>query len=521
MAFVSSIRSGQRPRPEESRGACSLPSTSHPGTALFAFAFLLTLALPSGVRAQQQQPGVILDSSEALFTILAARIAAGVVSASEGAVEARHDVAAFLAQKQIPVSAELRSFFLEHQAKPGTGGNLGQYVSLALLMGPAPEFKPSAPQTDLPPDAKALVGLVPLLKQFANQANLTDLWAQMQPRIQREIDRYSPPVRRSIEVTDAYLRFPGGAYLGRTYSIFLSLLGTPEQVHARIYGANYYSVVTPSQEPRITEIRHQYLHFLLDPLAVKYAAEIQQKAELKFLARTAPQLGSDFKEDFSLLVTECLIRAAELRIDKRPAKEAETSLEEMTAGGLILAPYFYTALSEYEKQDAAMSVAYKDIILKIDPAREKEKLAQIKFAPKSQAATAAQAPPLSQEELLLNQGEDLISEGKYLEARSAFKTVLETINAGSERALFGLGIVSSSTRKPGLAEDYFRKTLEVAQDVRIATWSHIYLGRLYDLQGERERALAQYRAASLTATNYPDAWRAVQDGMQRPFGFHK
>ena len=29
-------------------------------------------------------------------------------------------------------------------------------------------------------------------------------------------------------------------------------------------------------------------------------------------------LGLDFKEDFGLLVTECLIRALELRMDKRP-----------------------------------------------------------------------------------------------------------------------------------------------------------------------------------------------------------
>jgi hypothetical protein len=63
--------------------------------------------------------------------------------------------------------------------------------------------------------------------------------------------------------------------------------------------------------------------------------------------------------------------------------------------------------------------------------------------------------------------------------------------------------------------------VEAAQDVRIVTWSHIYLGRLYDLKGERTPALEQYRAASLTAASYPDALRAVQDGMQRPFGFHK
>jgi tetratricopeptide (TPR) repeat protein len=481
---------------------------------------LLFLGVSAGLA---QQGGVILDSNEQLTTILAARIAAGVepAAASEAGLEARQYVSSYLARRKIPVSAELRAFFSENQVGAGSGDNLSQYVSLALLMGPPPDYKPTAPQTDLPPDAKRLVGLVPLLKSFYDQANMTDLWAQLQPRIQQEIDRQSPAIRRSIELSDAYLRFPSGAYLGRTYAIILSLLGTPEQVHARIYGQNYYLVVTPSKEPKLAEIRHQYLHFLLDPLAVKYATETQQKAELKFLVRPAPLLGADFKEDFTLFVIECLIRAVELRLDKRPVGEAQKSLEELAASGFILAPYFYSSLTEYEKQDSPMSVALKEIIPKIQVAQEKEKAAKIQFTPKPEAAAAEQSPALSEEEALLNQGENLIAEGKYVEARDVFRTVLDTMNARSERGLFGMAMVASNTRKPGLAEEYFRKTLEVAQDLRIVTWSHIYLGRLYDLETNRTRALAEYRAASLTAASFPDAWRAVQDGLQRPFGFHK
>jgi len=523
LAFELSNQYGQRPGGGISRRRTvqvSLPIWD-PRPGLIIVFSLLVLLFPLHVCGQQG--GVILDSNEPLFTILVARTAAGADpgSTSEAGSAARHEVSAYLARKKPAVSAELQKFFAAHQAEPGSGGNLSRYVSLALLMGPPPDFKLSVPQADLPPDAKSLAGLVPLLKTFAEQANVTDLWAQMQTSNQREIDDYSPAVRRSIEVVDAYLRFPSGAYLGRTYTIYLSSLGTPEQVHARIYGANYYLVVTPSKEPKIAEIRHQYLHFLLDPMAVKYGAEIQQKAEIQSLVRSAPQLGTDFKEDYSLFVTECLIRAVELRLDKRPAKDAEKDLEAMVTGGLVLTPYFYSALQDYEKQDVSMRMAYKDLVQKINTAKEREKIAQVKFAPKPEATVSGQAPALSQEELLLNQGENLIAEGKYFEARAAFKTVLETINAKSERALYGSAVALSNMRKPGLAEDFFKQTVEAAQDVLIVTWSHIYLGRLYDLKGERTPALEQYRAASLTAASYPDALRAVQDGMQRPFGFHK
>ena len=477
------------------------------------------LAVPR-VGLAQAASNVLLESNEELFSILAAASVAGYDwgAPTETAAEARTQARAFLGRKNLPVTPELRKFFADHQVAGDSGSNFGQYVSLALLLGPPPDFRFAVPQTDLPPDAKALVGLAPLLKRFAEEANLIDLWAQLQGLHEREIERYSPLVRRSIERSDAYLRFPSGAYLGRTYTIYLSLLGAPEQVHARIYGQNYYLVVTPAKEPKVAEIRHQYLHFLLDPLALKFAAEINQKAEVRNLARQAPLLGSDFKEDFSLLVTECLIRTVELRMDKRPAAEAEKSVQEMTASGLILAPNFYAALADYEKQEASMSVAYKDMILGIDLTKEKTRLATVKFTPKPESVQGTVPFALTEEERLLNQADNLIAEKRYLEAKSAYQSVLATVNPTSERALFGLAVVASNTRKPDLAEEYFQKTLEAARDLRIVTWSHIYLGRLYDLKGKRKEALAQYRAASLTAATYPDALRAVQIGLQKQFG---
>lgn len=487
---------------------------------MWVCAFLLGwLAAPRVMMAQQ--PGnVILDSNEQLFCVLAALNAAGYdagVGIDTGNTT-RNEVRALLAKKDLPIVSELRKFQAEHRVPNDPGADLGQYVSLALLMGPPPEFRFSVPQTDLPPDAKALVELIPLLKGFYQQANTLGLWSQFQPRYQDEVRRYSDAVRKSIGLSDAYLRFPSGAYLGRTYSIYLSLLGAPEQVQARIYGQNYFLVVTPSKELKLAEIRHQYLHFLLDPLAVKYAPEIHQKAELRSVAHQAPNLAADFKEDFPLLVTECLIRAAELRMDKRPKNVAEKTVEELTASGLVLVPYFYEALAGYEQQEASMSLYYRNMILGIDTRREEKRLAPVKFAPSPAPAQSGGTPVLSEEERLLNQGDNLFYEGRYSEAKAAFLAVVENLNPRSERALFGLAVVASNTRKPDLAEEYFQKTLDAARDLRIVTWSHIYLGRLYDLKGKREEALAQYRAASLTAANYPDALLAVQKGLERSFG---
>jgi tetratricopeptide (TPR) repeat protein len=471
--------------------------------------------------AQQQEGNVILEPSEQVFCVMAA-LNAGGYDAGLGLPtgdNTREEARKYLDQLPAPLAKRLESFYSEHRVEGDPGADLGQYVSLALLLGPPPDFKLTVPQTDLPPDAKAVSRLVPLLKTFYQQAKLDELWSKLQGRYQAAELRYSTAVRQAILMTDVYFRFAVGGYLGRTFRIDLDLLGAPEQAQARIYGMNYYLVVTASRELKIDEIRHQYLHFLLDPLAAQYAAEINEKARLRGAAYRAPALASSFKEDFPLLVTECLIRAAELRLDKRPAAEAEKSLGEMTASGLILVRYFYESLAVFEKQEASMTVFYKQMIHGIDPVEEERRLAKVTFAPAATPPTPAAAPAAkTEEERSLDQGDNLFYRGQYSEAKLAYQAVLEKVDPKSERALFGLAVVASNMRKPDLAEEYFQKTLETARDLRLVTWSHIYLGRLYDLRGRRNDALAEYRAASLTAAAYPMALRAVQAGEAQQFG---
>ena len=482
-----------------------------------AILLLVFLLLPWSARAAEGK--VVVESSEQLFCVLAALNDAGYDTGGgiDTGSNARDAVRALLAGKQIPVASDIRKFYLAHRVVGNPGRDLGQYISLALLLGPPPDFKFTVAQADLPPDARNVAGLVPLLKLFYKQADMVDLWARASVNFHSAIERYSSPVRRSIELADAYLRFPAGSYLGRTYTIYLDLLGAPNQVQARIYGANYYLVITPSKNLRIRDIRHQYLHFLLDPLAVKYDSEIHKAVALEALARKAPALRSEFKADFSLLVTECLIRAVELRMDKVPAPEATKQVGQLTASGFILVPYFYDALQQFEKQDSSMTAYYQQMMKGINPAEEALRLGKVKFTePASQPQTAV-ASGLTETEQILDQGDNDIYSGNYDAAKTEFQQVLDK-DPKNERALFGMAVVASNTRKPDLARKYFEDTLSVATDLRIVTWSHIYLGRLDDISGSRNKALAQYRAASLTAGRYPEAMRAVEDGLRIPFG---
>ncbi len=508
-------------KPSRVRGAAGqTPPKTAPARRLGAWGVLLGLLWASPAFAQQGPGNVLLEPNEQIFCVLAALNAAGYDTGSSinTGDNTRDEVRAYLARQKVPVLPDLEKFYEGHRLQGDPGADLGQYISLALLLGPPPDFKFTIPPSDLPPDAKDVAELVPLLKKFYTQAGLLALWGRMQPRYQAAVERYSPAIRDSLVHTDAYFRMATAGYLGRNYTIYLDLLGAPEQVQARIYGYNYFLVVTPSRELKLDEIRHQYLHFLLDPLAAKYAPEINQKVGLRAVAYQAPTLAIDFKQDFPLLVTECLTRAAELRMDKRSKADAEKSLQEMTASGLILVRYFYEALERFERQEAGMMIYYKPMVLGIDVAEEEKRLAAVKFTPKAVPTAATPAPVVSEKDRALDQGDNLFFQGRYNDARNEYQTVLEKFDAKNERALFGMAVVAANMRKPDLAQDYFQKTLAVARDLRLVTWSHIYLGRLDDLLGKRDDALAQYRAASLTAAAFPEAARAVQSGLQRPFG---
>lgn len=505
------------------------PSLTHPQRRAVRFASGGRVAIVAGililllapVRAWgQSAANVLLEPNEQLFYVFAALNAAGYDTGLGMNLgdDTRAKVRELIAQRHPAVVADLAKFYAQHRVEGDPGADLGQYISLALLLGPPPDFKFTVPDAELPPDVRDLKGFVPLLKTFYDQGALLNIWVKAQPRYDAAVARYTETVRRSFVLAEAYFRFPAGGYLGRMYKIYIDLLGVPEQVQARIYGLNYYLVVTPSKEPKIDEIRHQYLHFLFDPLASKYTGEIEQKALLSAVAHQAPMLSPDFKEDFPLLVTECLIRAAELRMDKRPPAQAEKSLADMTAGSLILVRYFYNALADFEKQEASMTVYYKQMILAIDPRQEEKSLFAVTFTPRPKAPVGNVTPVGSEKDRLLDQGDNLFFQKNFSEAKATYQGVLEKIDPKNERALYGLAVVYAYTRKPDLADEYFQKTLEVARDLRIVTWSHIYLGRLDDVKGKRDNALVHYHAAALTAAAYPLALRAVQDGLAHAFG---
>ncbi len=143
---------------------------------------------------------------------------------------------------------------------------------------------------EIPPDVRPLDGLDRLLAEFYQEADIEDLWKQSQPAYDQVIGAYHSAVTKALLEANAYVRNPTSGYRGRRFQIYVDLLGAPNQIQTRSYKDDYFVVVTPSPEPQIDQIRHAYLHYLLDPLALRYFEQLNRLKGLADFAAPAPAL---------------------------------------------------------------------------------------------------------------------------------------------------------------------------------------------------------------------------------------
>lgn len=201
--------------------------------AVAAVCCCLVLAAPG-----QQTSKAQLDSSETLFSVLAAMNACGYDPelASSEAVRAavRNEMGDAVAHSAAAREA-LRgvcAFYRDHQ-NPDPNRNLAQFVSLALELGDPPDFPLQVKEADLPPDAAYVLGLVGPLQGFYQAVGLHRIWEQHRSEYDGAIEHFHEPVANLILATDLYLRLPISGYVGRRFVIYLEPLAAPGQVNAQ------------------------------------------------------------------------------------------------------------------------------------------------------------------------------------------------------------------------------------------------------------------------------------------------
>jgi tetratricopeptide (TPR) repeat protein len=89
--------------------------------------------------------------------------------------------------------------------------------------------------------------------------------------------------------------------------------------------------------------------------------------------------------------------------------------------------------------------------------------------------------------------------------------------ADAARAYFILARVDLLTGHPDQAIDDFQKTLASSKEQRLLAWSHIYLGRMLDLECKRDEALAEYKEALAVRDGQLDTRLAAERGVKAAY----
>jgi len=479
--------------------------------------------------AAQMTPKATVDTSETIFTVLAAMNTCGydqelgqsdalrrqIRSELAGAAQASPDAETTI--------KELCQFYRDHR-QGDQSHDLAQYISLALTLGPPPDFKPQMKEADLPPDAGYVLGLVPLLPRFYKNLDLEMIWARHHQEFEGLINQFHEPIAKLLNSTDLYLRLPIAGYMGRKFNIYLAPLGAPGQVNARNYGSDYYIVLTPARGTlQYNQVRHTYLHYVLDPIAMKRPAAMAHLEPLLPLVQTAP-MDEVFKHDATLLCTESLIEAIEARTikadgkGKEQEKEAETkrgqAVDAAMKQGYVLTQYFYNQLPKFEKEPVGLQDAFPNWLYDMDIEHEKKVARNVEFAESAHPEVVRLAPPKPS---LLDEAEkDLVTRNVDGAQQLAEQSLAEKKDDPG-RAFFILARAATMKGDMAGAQKYFAQTVEVSREPRVLAWSHIYLGRIFDLQDNRQAALDHYRTALNSGQLDPQVRAAAENGLKQPY----
>jgi tetratricopeptide (TPR) repeat protein len=514
-------------------------------------------------RVAQPEAGgaaVTLETSESLFDLAAALNACGYDSDLDASAPIRKQVREEINQALASAPAEARDHrdalcgYIRDHDLSDPSLNLAQYISLSLYLNPPPQLTPSIGETEMPPDSTQVVNILPHLRAFAEDVNLHAIWITHRSEYEELVNVVHTPLTKTILETNIYLRMPVSSYDGRRFLVLLEPMLATSTTNARIYGNDYIVVTSPTAEGQVhmDQIRHTYLHYLVEPLVYARASAMDRLLPLLKPVQEAP-LEFTYKSDITALITECLVKAIEAQTmdvgvpkPKRPSQvkqrtdittyEANLAAWEREAEivrrkqvdldmrqGWILADYFYNQIGQMAKDGVSLREEIAPMVYGMDVDRERHHASQTVFLPEGSHDNVRRAPRqlkgMDLAEMKLVKGD---TAGAEQMADDALK-----VNPNDAQAHYLAGRIDLIHGDPTAAAEHFNKTLTLTKDPRTLAWTHIYLGRLYDVardpnrpdedHPERPKAIAEYRAALAVRDAQPDTKAAAEKGLKEPF----
>ena len=508
---------------------------------------------PAARIAQPEAGGsaITLETSESLFSTAVALNVCGydadLAASNPVRLKIRDELNAEVASSApARASRDALCTYVREHTLADSSLNLAQYISLALYLSPPPELTPIVSEAELPPDSTQVVNILPLLRTFASDVHLHAIWIEHRPEYEALLARVHDPVTKMILDTNIYLRLPVSSYDGRRFLVLLEPMLAPSATNARIYSSDYIVVASPAAPLgaiHMNDIRHIYLHYEVEPLVYARAAAMERLQPLLKAVQDAP-LDFTYKSEIVPLITECLIKAIEAQTmdvgipkPQRPPVvkeradmehfEAQMSAYERQAEatrrkavdldmrqGWILASYFYNQIGQMQKESISLKEDMGQMVYGMDVEHERHQAKQIAFLPQGSSDVLPRAP---RQLTGLQLAEMKMFKGDLAGASTLAHRILADPNGDHPQAHYLLARVNLMQRQPGAAIGDFQQVLDTSKDPRTLAWSHIYLGRLYDVNQERQKALVEYQAALTVRDALPDTKAAAETGLKQPF----
>ena len=500
-------------------------------------------------------PTISLVSSEPVFIMAAALNACGYDEGLEESapvrVKVREEINQALAKSEDARNKrDAVCLFIAQHRMTGTEHDISQYISLALYLTPPPEIETSVDLPEMPPDSTQVVEIVPLLRSFAEAVDLHGIWLSVHRIDDEEADQLHDPLSKMIVSTNLYLKMPASTYDGRRFVVVIEPMLSPHAVNARIYGADYVVVVSPVDgKIRMDDVRHTYLHYLIEPLLYARATAVDRMQPILKEVRDAP-LDFRFRSDSVPLTIESLIKAIEARtmdtgipeyripagVDRSqmPRYEHERQAyqqkvdavrwaavrHDMTQG-FVLTQYFYEQLLQFEKDPASLKDTIGEMVYSMDVDQQVHRARQIDFDKEADGDVLTRSKPrklsgLDLAEARLAAGDVATASAMARQALTVHSDTLDSV-ADNARANFILARAAIMTGHPEQAIDEFQKTLATSKEPRLLAWSHIYLGRMLDLDCKRDEAVSEYKLALKTRDGQQDTRLAAERGAKAAY----
>jgi hypothetical protein len=493
-------------------------------------------------------PTVGLISSEPLFDMTTALNACGYDDGLAQSDPVRTQVRQAVNESMQSAAAArdsrdaLCSYFGLHR-QPATARDLAQYVSLALYLSPPPALAPNVSVADMPPDAALISEVLPLLRTFVQASELHLIWATHKQAYEEEITKLHDPLTRMIVETNIYLKQPASTYTDRRFLVVVEPMIAPGDTNARVYGGDSIVVISPTHGTiPMTDVRHVYLHYALEPLLYARSGAMDRLLPLLKTVRDAP-LDVTYRSDIVALVTESLIRAIEARtmntgiapyvprantarsdadrinrersaVNQQIDAVRRKSVERSMQLGFVLTAYFYDSLATFERDPTSLKEAIGDMVYGMDVSSQVNRAKQVAFLPEGATDLVRRAP---RQISTLDQAEIKLMKGDGDGARQLAQHALEQGTADPAQANFILARTALMSGDGETAEKDFQQTIAKTSDPRLLAWSHIYLGRLYDLVDQRDQAITEYKAALTVRDSQPDTKQAAEKGLKEPY----